>query len=103
MSGLASKQLKASNCNELLPNEDGSINTVAAGGSLKEKICSAADIHRDYTWTTVAGVRKVSQIVFTSASVDAETGDTNVLTRTFAYNVVAPYDLLQENDALTVT
>ena len=34
MSAFGSKQLKASNCNEVLPNNDGSINTVIISGAV---------------------------------------------------------------------
>lgn len=108
MSGLQKRNIKGSNCNEILPNPDGSINVVSVPNTtdpddIKELILCAPDVVRAYTWATVAGVRKVTEIVFTSASVDTETGNTNVLTRTYTYDLSAPFDLLSEVDVLTIT
>lgn len=69
---------------------------------LKGDLLCAPDLDRDMTWAEIDGVRRVTQIVFTSASLDAATGDTITLTRTFTYQGADPFDLIEVKDVLTV-
>lgn len=67
------------------------------------KLFCMPDLKRDFTWDEVDGVRVPVSIVFTSAQLDADTGQTNVLTRNFVYEVADPFDLDYIEDELVVT
>lgn len=70
---------------------------------LKCAIMGAADVVKDYTWAEIDGVRRVTQIVWTSASVDALFGATHEVTRDFTYDNADPFDLDKTEDTLTVS
>lgn len=70
---------------------------------LKNKLMCASDRQADFTWQEIDGVRRVIEIVFTSAALDAEEGMTIVLTRTFVYEGTQPFDLDKITNVLTVT
>jgi hypothetical protein len=78
-----------------------------AGGSLEdalaEKILCAPDVRKEFDWAEVNGVRKVTEIRYTSASVDAELGQTAVLTRAFTYDGGPDFDLAAIQTAVAVT
>lgn len=68
---------------------------------IKCEIMSAPDVDKEFTWTFVNGFRKVSNIQFTSASVNAAHGQTITLNRAFTYQLVYPFDLISIIDTLT--
>jgi hypothetical protein len=89
---------------EIYPSKDIDIRSIGRTPEEKTKgdlLCSS-DLDRDMTWAEIDGVRRVTQIVFTSANLDAATGDTITLTRTFTYQVADPFDLIEVKDTLTV-
>lgn len=70
----------------------------AAG--IKDLICSAPDLERNFTHIWVGGVRRVQQIEMISAAVN-DTVDPDVkLVRTFSYNLSSPFDLLSIADSI---
>ncbi len=73
------------------------------GKTLKERLLCSPDLCRDFTWAEIDCVRRIISIVFTSDSLDTETGDTNILTRTFTYEGSDPFDLDEICDDLVVS
>ena len=61
------------------------------------------DLSRVFTWAEIDGVRRVTKIVFTSASLDTELGQTVVLERIFSYQAADPFDLVSIVDGLTIS
>ena len=76
--------------------------SVEQAEALKCKLLSAPDLVRDFTWTEIDGVRRVTQIIFTSGVVNIAESATVDLTRVFTYDGVDPFDLDKIEDALTV-
>lgn len=97
-SGVANEYLK------IYPSGDIDIRSIGRTPEekLKGDLLCAPDLDRDMTWAEIDGVRKVTQIVFTSASLDVATGDTITLTRVFTYQGMDPFDLIEVKDTLTV-
>lgn len=85
---------------------EGSISVFDCGYSentrVKNRLLSSPDLNKDMTWAEIDGVRRVTQIIFKSASLDANTSSTTTLTRTFTYQGADPYDLTDVDDALVV-
>ena len=86
------------------------MSAVGAAGSdgstellIVDKIINAEDLRREKDFIEVDGVRRVSEIRFTSALVDAELGQTAVFTRSFTYDGGPNFDLAVVEDELTVT
>lgn len=70
---------------------------------IKQSLMCSPDLKKDFTWDEVDGVRVPVQIVFSSALLDAETGNTITLTRSFIYEASDPFDLDEITDVLVVT
>lgn len=96
MSKFSTKKVQVEDDPSLDPTDPADADDIA------EAILSAADLDRDFTWVDVDGIRRVSIIVFSSAQVDAELGQTATLTRNFTYMNVDPFDLTEVKDTLAV-
>lgn len=70
---------------------------------LLQRLMCSPDKRRDYTFQEIDGVQRVTQIVFTSAFLDADTGQTISLTRVFTYKGSDPFTLERIQDTLLVT
>lgn len=85
---------------------DGSLSIFDCGYSentrIKNRLLSSPDLAKDMTWNEIDGVRRIVEIVFTSASLDSNMGATISLTRTFTYQGADPYDLVNVEDDLVV-
>lgn len=85
--------------------QDGSIDIFDIGHSKQARIARrvlvSPDVARAFTFAEIDGVRRVTKIEFTSASLDALLGATVKLTRDFTYQVADPFDLVSVNDTLT--
>jgi hypothetical protein len=69
---------------------------------IKNRLLSSPDVNKDMTWAEIDGVRRITEIIFKSASLDVNTSSTTTLTRTFTYQVADPYDLTDVDDVLAV-
>ena len=69
----------------------------------KEAIMCATDVHVDYTWQEINGVRRIVQIKWSSASVATELTLTEAsVQRDYTYEVADPYDLIDRDDTLNL-
>jgi len=68
----------------------------------KNRLLGSPDLSKDMTWAEIDGVRRITEIIFTSSSLDSNTSSTVTLTRTFTYQVADPYDLTDVDDVLAV-
>lgn len=77
------------------------------GGSIdavKSELLCADDLSKEFTWQEIDGVRRVVEIVFSSALYDAaHTPNTTTLVRTFTYGNADPFDLLSVVDEVVIT
>lgn len=87
-------------------SEDGSISIYGWGHTakirLQNRLLCADDVERYLTWAEIDGVRRITKIEWVSDSIDAEESATVKLTRTFTYQSVDPFDLVDISDELTV-
>ena len=92
---------------ELNINPDGSINISEIGVTederVKRRLMCAPDLDKAFTWAEIDGVRRVTEIVFTSSDLNADLGQTVVLTRSFTYQGSDPFDLINITDDLDIT
>ena len=70
--------------------------------TLLDKLMCAPDLKRDLTWNEIDGVRRIIEIIFTSLILNAETGKTISLTRTFTYQAADPFDLVTIIDSIGI-
>lgn len=68
-----------------------------------DDLMERSDLQREFDWDEINGVRKVTEIRFKSASLNAEVGLSVLVTRTFTYDGAPDYDLKDVTDALTQT
>lgn len=84
----------------------GSINVYGQGYSdntrTKNKLMCSHDLSKSLTWAEIDGVRRITEIEFSSASLDSNLSATHKITRTFVYQVADPFDLTSVTDVLTV-
>lgn len=84
----------------------GSINVYDHGYSdntrTKNRLMCSHDLSKVLTWAEIDGVRRITEIIFTSASLDGNLGSTHMITRTFTYQGADPFDLIEVADVLTV-
>jgi hypothetical protein len=63
----------------------------------------AEDVHVDYTWQEINGVRRIVQIKWSSASVATELSLAEAsVQRDYTYEVADPYDLIDRDDTLNL-
>ena len=75
---------------------------VEDGERIKNRLLCMHDLKRALTWDEIDGVRRVTNIVFTSVALDADLNKTIDLERVFAYQTADPFDLVSIEDTLTV-
>lgn len=69
----------------------------------KGAIMCATDVHVDYTWSEIDGVRRIIQIIWSSASVATILSLTTAsVQRDYTYNGSDPYDLIDRDDILNL-
>jgi len=68
--------------------------------TLKEDIECSDDVLKKFTWSEIDGVQRIVMIEFTSESVNADSGLTLKLVRTFSYLAVDPFTLDEVQDTL---
>lgn len=69
----------------------------------KSAIMCANDVHVDYTWAEINGVRRITQILWSSALIATELNLTMAaVQRDYTYNGSDPYDLIDRNDSLVL-
>ena len=85
---------------------DGSISIFDQGYSLdtrtKNRLMCSPDLLRNFTWEEIDCTWRVTQIVFTSPSLNTNMGQSISLTRTFTYEIADPFNLEDIEDVLTV-
>jgi len=85
-------------------NPDGSINaqvsTALSERNLKLLILCADDVEKDYVWTEIDGVYRLTQWTAESAGINALEGKTVQIVRTYTYEVVDPFNLINRDDQL---
>ena len=67
------------------------------------RLMCSPDLVKDLTWAEIDGVRRITQIIFTSAALDADESMTIVATRTFTYQGADPFDLTKITNVLAVS
>ena len=70
--------------------------------SAKDLICCADDIVREYTWSEINGVRRITEILFSSEKANTELGFDIQIQRTFTYQASSPYDLTRITDVVVL-
>ena len=68
----------------------------------KNRLMCSHDLSKSLTWAEIDGVRRITEIEFSSASLDSNLSATHKITRTFTYQVADPFDLVSVTDILTV-
>jgi hypothetical protein len=69
----------------------------------KDAIMCADDVHVDYTWQEINGVRRITQIMWSSASVATDLGITSAsVQRDYTYQGADPYDLIDRDDSIVL-
>ena len=69
----------------------------------KEAIMCADDVHVDYTWAEINGVRRITQILWSSVDIAVELSVTSAsVQRDYTYEVSDPYDLIDRQDTLNL-
>jgi hypothetical protein len=70
----------------------------------KGAIMCAQDVHVDYTWSEINGVRRIVQIKWSSTQIATNLGLSEAsVTRDYIYQIADPYDLIDRDDTLTLT
>lgn len=77
--------------------------TAAEDASVKSQILCADDLKKEFEWTEINGVRRVTKITFSSAAYNVQTSTTTTIERTFTYQGSAPFDLTQILDVVNVS
>lgn len=67
------------------------------------RLLCAPDLEKNFTWTEIDGVYRVTEIVYTSAFIDADEEQTIVFTKTFVYEGADPFNLERIDRSLVVT
>lgn len=87
--------------------DDGSLDIFDIGYSkdsrIKRRLLCSPDLKRKFTHADVDGIWRVSQIEYTSASLDANMTQTVKLTKTFTYLGADPFTVDEVQETLTVT
>lgn len=69
---------------------------------IKDRIICAADVRKEFDWALINGVRRVTEIRYSSAIVNAQLGQTALLTKVFTYDGGPGFDLAHIQETLTV-
>jgi hypothetical protein len=78
-------------------------NALSNDAAAAQAIRCADDVHVDYTWAEINGVRRITEIKWSSNNVATILGlATAELTRTYTYQVADPFDLIDRDDVLSL-